>query len=119
MQPPPQIQPPNVSGYANTPYSRSSHSASKLNLINFSGNILKNYFKIKTKLKINKKIVNVLLILAPPSLAPGGACPSDPPSYATDRYARGPNKITGKFNPLLLTNSSCVIILRTNSKFQL
>src|SRR6218665_2737747 len=26
MQPPPQIQPPNVSGYANTPYSRSSHS---------------------------------------------------------------------------------------------
>src|SRR6218665_1991444 len=26
MQPPPQIQPPSVSGYANTPYSRSSHS---------------------------------------------------------------------------------------------
>src|SRR6218665_2308337 len=26
MQPPPQIQPPNVSGCASTPYSRSSHS---------------------------------------------------------------------------------------------
>src|SRR6218665_937845 len=26
MQPPPQIQPPNVSGYVDTPYSRSSHS---------------------------------------------------------------------------------------------
>src|SRR6218665_1187260 len=35
------------------------------------------------KLKINKKNLNVLLILAPPTLAPGGACPSDPPSYAT------------------------------------